>query len=99
MGKYDQYKESAFTHEVMQPMKVETDMDDEDDLTIAYLLGYDDAKSDYSGDIKELRAALAVIYRAHEKVLDEGDAWFITDDTTVGAYICSIFGAPPEEGE
>ena len=28
MGKYDQYKESAFTHEVMQPMIIETDMTD-----------------------------------------------------------------------
>ena len=28
MGKYDQYKESAFTHEEMQPMIIETDMTD-----------------------------------------------------------------------
>ena len=48
---------------------------------------------------EELRAGLAVIYRAHEKVLDEGDAWFVTDDMTVGGYICSVLGAPPEEGE
>lgn len=50
-------------------------------------------------EIERLREALAVIYRAHEKVLDEGDAWFITDDTTVGYYICSVLGAPPEEKE
>lgn len=48
-------------------------------------------------EIERLRAALVVIYRAHEKVLDEGDAWFITDDTTVGYYICSVLGAPPDE--
>lgn len=28
MSKYDQYKESAFTHEEMQPMIIETDMTD-----------------------------------------------------------------------
>ena len=28
MGEYDQYKESAFTHEEMQPMIIETDMTD-----------------------------------------------------------------------
>ena len=28
MGKYDQYKESVFTHEEMQPMIIETDMTD-----------------------------------------------------------------------
>jgi len=58
------------------------------------------AKIKFQADeIERLRAALAVIYRAHEKVLDEGDAWFITDDTTVGYYICSVLGAPPEEKE
>ena len=28
MGEYDKYKESAFTHEEMQPMIIETDMTD-----------------------------------------------------------------------
>ena len=28
MSKYDKYKESAFTHEEMQPMVIETDMTD-----------------------------------------------------------------------
>lgn len=50
-------------------------------------------------ETEKLHKALAVIYRAHEKVLDEGEAWFITDDTTVGGYICSVIGAPPEEKE
>jgi len=53
--------------------------------------------ADAAAEIERLRDALAVIYRAHEKVLDEGDAWFITNDTTVGYHICSVLGAPPEE--
>ena len=53
----------------------------------------------YDDEIRRLREALTVIYRAHEKVRDEGDAWFVTDDTTVGGYICSVLGAPPEEKE
>ena len=32
MSKYDKYKESAFTHEEMQPMIVETDMADMTDI-------------------------------------------------------------------
>lgn len=48
---------------------------------------------------RKLHEALAVIYRAHEKAMDEGETWFVTDDTTVGGYICSVLGAPPEEGK
>ena len=54
---------------------------------------------DAADEIKRLRKALAVIYRAHEKAMDEGETWFVTDDTTVGGYICSVLGAPPEEVE
>lgn len=50
-------------------------------------------------EINLLREALALIYRGHEKALDEGEAWCVTDDMTVGTYICSILGAPPETGE
>ena len=46
-----------------------------------------------------LREALAVIYHAYEKAMDEGETWFVTDDTTVGGYICSVLGAPPEDKE
>ena len=34
MGKYDKYKESVFTHEEMQPMKVEYDPALEDETTL-----------------------------------------------------------------
>ena len=70
-----------------------------DDLAKAFKAGHDAGRSESADEIEWLREALEVIYRAHEKVLDEGDAWFITDDTTVGYYICSVLGAPPEEKE
>jgi len=106
MGKYDQYKESAFTHEEMQPMIME--MGEEvvtnpfrQTTTMPSAL-YTDLLAFLASQQKEidlLREALAFIYRGHEEALDKGETWFVLPDTTVGEYICFILGAPPEEGE
>lgn len=67
MSKYDKYKESVFTHEVMQPMVI-----DGDDLTVAYMAGYADAKDKYVAEIKRLREALRkclpVMRKSHDRI-------------------------------
>ena len=64
-SKYDKYKESAFTHEVMQPLVI-----DGDDLTVAYMAGYADAKDKYVTEIKRLRFLMWEV----DCMISEGDA-------------------------
>ena len=106
MTDYSKYKKSAFTHEEMQPMIME--MGEEvvanpfrQTVTMPSAL-YTDLLAFLASQQEEidlLREALAFIYRGHEEALDKGETWFVLPDTTVGEYICSILGAPPEEGE
>ena len=50
----------------------------------------------YCEEIERLREALAVIYKAADKERDENDEyWWVDNQTTVQAYICSVLGAPP----
>ena len=59
MADYSKYKESAFTHEEMQPMIVESDMTDVfDDLAKAFKAGHDAGRSEAADEIERLREAL-----------------------------------------
>ena len=59
MADYSKYKESAFTHEEMQPMIVESDMTDVfDDLAKAFKAGHDAGRSEAADEIERLRDAL-----------------------------------------
>ena len=62
MADYSKYKESAFTHEEMQPMIVESDMTDVfDDLAKAFKAGHDAGRSEAADEIERLREALREI--------------------------------------
>ena len=106
MTDYSKYKKSAFTHEEMQPMIMEmgeaTAINPfRQTVTMPSAL-YQDLLAFLASQQEEidlLREALAFIYHGHEEALDKGETWFVLPDTTVGEYICSILGAPPEEGE
>ena len=74
-------------------------MSNNDGAAVAISMSVGEELSRLMVQADHLREALAVIYRAHEKAMDEGETWFVTDDTTVGGYICSVLGAPPEEVE
>lgn len=68
-------------------------------------IGADDGTYEWAvKEIDRLREALAVIYKAADKERDENDEyWWVDNQTTVQAYICSVLGAPPNaalgEGE
>lgn len=62
MSKYDKYKESAFMHEEMQPMIVETDMTDYEVLKHRVLTAADDGIYEWALDeIERLREALSAM--------------------------------------
>jgi len=68
MSKYDKYKESAFTHEEMQPMIVETDMADMTDIVERLLnpanVFYEYAADEAADEIERLREALTIALSA-----------------------------------